>query len=112
MRWLILISLLFLTGCDPKEDRRKVGEVPLGYTGKARINPYLAAETYLNQQGWNAESSRTWSNYDYETQVIIMPGSFLQTKGMGIRVLEWVANGGNLVLTVEGGEPERNDFTD
>ncbi|MEN8773110.1 MAG: DUF4350 domain-containing protein [Akkermansiaceae bacterium] len=112
MRWLMLIGLLFLTGCDPKEDRRKVGEIPLGYTGKARINPYLAAETYLDQQGWDAESSRTWSNYDYETQVIIMPGSFLQTRGMGIRVLEWVANGGNLVLTVEGGEPERNDFTD
>ena len=111
MRWFVLISLFLLGGCDQKGDRRKVGEIPLGYTGQARVNPYLAAEKYLDQQGWDVESSRTWSNYDFETRVIIMPGSFLQTKGMGIRVLDWVANGGNLVLTVEGGEPERNDFT-
>ena len=108
--WSLLLVVL-VPGCRSPEKGRKVGEVPLGYRGKARINPYLAAELYLEDRGWNVESSRTWSNYDSETKVIIMPGSFLQTKGMGIRVLDWMANGGMLILTVEGGEPERNDFT-
>jgi hypothetical protein len=63
-------------------------------TGKARLNPYLAAEKYLDQQGWDVESSRTWSNYDDETQMIILPGSFLQTKGIAMRVLDWVNQGG------------------
>lgn len=111
MRWFAFLFFVGLVGCQP-ETREKIGEAPTGYRGKARINPYLAAETYLAEKGWEVESSRTWSNYRYETDVIFMPGSFLQTKGMGIRVLEWIGDGGTLVLTVEGGEPERNDFTD
>lgn len=99
------------SGCQP-EDRKKIRDIPTGYRGVARLNPYLAAETYLAAKGWEVESSRTWSNYRDETSVIFMPGSFLQTKGMGIRVLDWIDNGGTLVLTVEGGEPDRNDFTD
>ena len=112
MKWCAFLSLLFFSGCGPKEERRAVDEIPMGYVGKARINPYLAAEKYLDQLGWNVESSRTWSNYDNETRMIILPGSFLRTKGMAIRVLDWVSRGGNLVMTIEGGEPDRNDFTE
>jgi hypothetical protein len=101
-----------LTGCQNSEKGEKIKEVPLGYTGKARFNPYLAAELYLKEKGWLAASSRTWSNYGFETSVIFMPASFLQTKGMGLRVLDWVSEGGTLILTASGGEPERNDFTD
>jgi hypothetical protein len=112
MRYFVFVALLFLLGCGQNEERQKVDEIPMGYTGKARLNPYLAAEKYLNQQGWDVESSRTWSNYDDETQMIILPGSFLQTKGIAMRVLDWVNQGGNLVITIEGGEPDRNDFTE
>ncbi|MDB4397867.1 DUF4350 domain-containing protein, partial [Akkermansiaceae bacterium] len=112
MKYFVFVALLFLLGCGQKEERRKVDEIPMGYVGKARVNPYLAAEKYLDQQGWDVESSRTWSNYDDETQMIIVPGSFLQTKGMAMRVLDWVNQGGNLVITIEGGEPDRNDFTE
>lgn len=112
MRYFVFVALLFLLGCGQNEERQKVDEIPMGYTGKARFNPYLAAEKYLNQQGWDVESSRTWSNYDDETQMIILPGSFLQTKGIAMRVLDWVNQGGNLVITIEGGEPDRNDFTE
>ncbi len=112
MRYFVFVALLFLLGCGQNEERQKVDEIPMGYTGKARLNPYLAAEKYLNQQGWDVESSRTWLNYDDETQMIILPGSFLQTKGIAMRVLDWVNQGGNLVITIEGGEPDRNDFTE
>lgn len=112
VRWGVLFLLMFAAGCQKGPKRERVGEEPLGYRGEARLNPYLAAERYLESQGWSADSSRTWSNYDQETSVIFMPGSFLQTKGMAKRALEWVSDGGTLVLTIEGGEPERNDFTD
>lgn len=112
MKWFLSIVLLFFPGCGQKEEGRKIDEIPMGYVGKARVNPYLAAEMYLDQQGWNVESSRMWSSYDGETQMIILPGSFLQTKGMAIQVLDWVNQGGNLVITIEGGEPDRNDFTE
>ncbi len=114
MRILLLIGVLcsfFLLGCQDSRQREKEKDVPTGYTGKARLNPYLAAEIYLKNKGWDASSSRTWSNYGSETSVIFMPASYLQTKGMGIRALDWVTEGGTLILTVDGGAPERNDFT-
>jgi hypothetical protein len=103
--------MILLLGCQDRPKREKVGEAPMGYRGEARLNPYLGAQRYLEAKGWSVESSRTWSNYDSETSVIFMPGSFLQTKGMAMRVLEWVQEGGTLVLTIQGGEPGRNDFT-
>lgn len=112
VRWLVVLILFCFAGCQDGPKREKVGEVPLGYRGKARLNPYLAAERYLEKKGWSAKSSRTWSNYREETSIIFMPGSYLQTKGMAMRALDWVSDGGTLVLTVQGGEPERNDFTD
>lgn len=114
MRRLGWVLFFWAVGCqNPEEgEEEKVREIPLGYRGEARLNPYLAAERYLEVKGWSAESSRTWSNQAGETSLIFMPGSFLQTKGMAMRVLDWVGQGGTLVLTIEGGEPERNDFTD
>ena len=111
MKRFLFLFLILLTGCQDRPKRERVGETPLGYRGQARLNPYLAAERYLEAQGWSVDSSRTWSNYGSETSVIFMPGSFLQTKGMALRVLEWVYDGGMLVLTLQGGEPDRNDFT-
>ncbi len=112
VRWGVLFLGFLAVGCQNDLKREKVGEIPLGYRGEARLNPYLAAERYLESKGWSADSSRTWSNDDRETSVIFMPGSFLQTKGMARRALEWISEGGTLVLTISGGEPERNDFTD
>lgn len=112
MRLFCMLAALFLVACQEPEKGEKIREIPLGYSGEARLNPYLAAEKYLSTKGWSVESSRSWSNYDYETSMIFMPCSFLETEGMGIRALDWVSEGGTLVLSVEGGEPERNDFTD
>lgn len=100
---------LILSGC--KSGKEEMEEVPTGYRGKARVNPYLAAERYLDEGGWEVRSSRVWDDFGYQTGVIFMPGSFLESKAEGMRALEWVTEGGFLVVTIEGGEPERNDYT-
>ncbi len=109
MRWFLLMLCLFVSGC---QDKREYTEtiVETGYKGPARVNPYLAAERFLKKGGWDARSSRVWGDYGTETSTIIMPGSFLSTKGIGMRVMEWVDEGGMLVVTLNGGEAEINDF--
>jgi hypothetical protein len=109
MKWLVPVILLLFVSCG-KEGKYEEVEFDLGYKGTARINPYLAAERFLKTGGWEASSSRVWSDFDTETATIIMPGSFLSTKGMGMRVLEWVEEGGMLVVALEGGEGQINDF--
>ena len=109
MKWFFSVILLLLVSCGEDEKYEEV-EFDLGYKGAARVNPYLAAERFLKTGGWEVSSSRVWSDFDAETATIIMPGSFLSTKGMGMRVLQWVEGGGMLVVTLEGGEGQINDF--
>lgn len=110
MRWLAgMMMVVLLSGCDSGD--YEIEEIPTGYRGKARVNPYLAAERLANESGYSATSSRVWEDYGYETGVIFMPGAFLGSKAEGIRTMEWVTDGGMLVVMIEGGEPERNDFT-
>jgi len=110
----MIIGLAVLTGCQqatsPDSDEWEVEEIPIGYRGPARVNPYLAAERFLSGNGYEAKSSLVWSEAEEEMDIIMMPASFLSTKGMGMRALTWVENGGMLVITVEGGEGEINDF--
>ena len=114
MRLLLIFALsLLLTACQrnrTNSDEWDVEEIPLGYRGPARINPYLAAERFLSANGYNAKSSLVWSKAEENMDIIMMPASFLSTKGMGMRALDWVEEGGMLVITVEGGEGEINDF--
>ena len=100
--------MFFLSSCE--EDEYIEEEIPTGYVGEARLNPYLAATRFLNEGGWSARSERVWSDFGDETSTIVLPASFLTTKGVGMRALEWVEEGGLLIITMEGGEAEINDF--
>ena len=110
MKWLMaMVAAFVLSGCN--SGKTEIREIPIGYQGEARVNPYLAAERFLKEEGWSVRSSRVWDDYGYQAGLVFMPAPFLGSKAEGMRVLEWVADGGILVLTIEGGEPERNDFT-
>jgi len=113
MKLLLIFALsLLLSACQKSRnnpDEWEVEEIPLGYRGLARINPYLAAERFLSAHGYNAKSSLVWSEVEENMDIIMIPASFLSTKGMGMRALDWVEEGGMLVITVEGGEGEIND---
>ena len=108
--WSCLIALL-LSSCGGGSDRKYEEEtIPSGYVGQARVNPYLAAERFLKADGWNAASKRVWTDFGPETSTIILPAGFLSSKGIAMRALDWVDEGGLLVITMEGGEAEINDF--
>lgn len=113
--WAVIISLLvflFLGGCGERDKREKIGERPVGYTGPARFNPYLAAERYLREGGHAARGARVWGDFSDETGLVFMPSSFLINRSLAETVLEWVADGGTLILMLEGGDARRNDFTE
>jgi len=109
MRFFWLALALLMVGCQEKGE--VIGEEITGYRGEARLNPYLAAEKYLNKQGYEAKSSRVWPENKDGLKMIVVPLSFIKTKGIAMRILEWVEEGGTLVVTMSGGEAGRNDFT-
>lgn len=107
---VIAMLLLACGGQSNKEKKYEEEEIPTGYVGQARVNPYLAAERFLEADGWKVSSKRVWSDFGDETSTIILPASFLTTKGIAMRALDWVNEGGLLVITMKGGEAEINDF--
>lgn len=107
MRYLTIILLLFaLTGCDDEEVVREVG-----YKGKARIDPWLAAERFCQENGESAHSLVTWKAPDSEDSVLFMPASLLGNTSFVRQVEHWVANGGHLILLVEHADAETNDWS-
>lgn len=109
--WFLMIPLV-LTGCQ-RNGHYVNEEIVLGYRGKARLNPYLAAERYFAEKlSVPVRSSRSLADLDESIAVVTMPASFLSTRLMGQRVLDWVENGGSLILLMEGGESHYNDFSE
>lgn len=113
MKSLCFLMIAFvLTGCQ-RNGHYENEEIVLGYRGKARLNPYLAAERYFAEKlSVPVRSSRSLADLDESISVVTMPASFLSTRLMGQRVLDWVGNGGSLILLMEGGESHYNDFSD
>ena len=57
MRFVMVAgAALILTGCDYVEETREIG-----YKGKARVDPWLAAERYCKRVHRNVRSLASWS---------------------------------------------------
>ena len=57
MRWLlVLLMALSLVGCDYTEVKREIG-----YKGKARLNPWLAAERFCADYDGEVRSLAAWA---------------------------------------------------
>lgn len=106
--WLGVMGLL-LTACDDVQIR----ESETGYRGAARVNPYLAAERFLEHEdvGFETETSPAWPHLDYSVAMVVMPSSELESDGMVRSVEEWVKEGGHFVCLVDGGESTINDWS-
>ncbi|BDS05649.1 hypothetical protein NT6N_06890 [Oceaniferula spumae] len=107
---MILIGLslsLLLSSCGEKEVKRRT----VGYKGKAKSNPFLAAERFLAKQGKDVSSEYGLAQLDYNTSTLFLPPSSINTVGRAKRILKWIDEGGHLVLMLEGGEMGGNDFS-
>lgn len=110
-RWLsgiaLLVIALFAAGCDSdyEEVKRETG-----YKGKARVNPWLAAERFTERLGYPVVSSPAWKNPEWTDSVCFMPAELLDNASFTARTQEWVANGGHLVLLVDYTDSHHNDW--
>ncbi|MGJ8672429.1 DUF4350 domain-containing protein [Rubritalea sp.] len=93
--------MVFLTSCSQETEEE---ERVVGYMGKARKNPYLAAERYLEADGKTVKSSSGALKLDFSQGTLFAPASSIRSVGDAERILEWVADGGHLVCFLERGE--------
>jgi len=101
------VLALLLCGCGKYET--KVREI--GYKGPARTNPYLAAERFLLKNGHAAQTGASWQESLDSVGTLIVPASFLNSRGRLQQVESWVRDGGHLIILRERGESFWNDFS-
>ncbi|MEO8616140.1 MAG: DUF4350 domain-containing protein, partial [Luteolibacter sp.] len=104
---LMVAAALALTACDYKEVVHEIG-----YKGKARINPWLAAERFCAQSGNKVHSLASWTAPGWEDAVWFLPASILNNESFSRQMEKWVSDGGHLVLLVEHADAETSDWSD
>ena len=87
---LLILGLVLLTSCSDTEDREQF----IGYDGRARKNPYLAAERYLESDGHVVISSTGVLKFDEDEGVVFSPATSVRSVGDAERVIDWVYEGG------------------
>lgn len=102
----MLLATLSLTSCDYTEVKREIG-----YKGKARVNPWLAAERFAVQNGGKVSSLSSWTPPKPEDAIWFVPASILGNESFTRRIEKWVKRGGHLVLLVEHADAETNDWS-
>lgn len=102
---LIFLILLALVSCDYREETHEIG-----YKGKARINPWLAAERFVAKYEYEVESLRSWESPDYDDALWFVPASILSNQLFTRQIEQWVSDGGHLVLLVEHANAETSDW--
>lgn len=106
----IFILFWLLTGCG-KRTFTMVDHTD-GYKGKAKLNPYLAAQTFLRENqpvDFQVKARNGFVKYDYEVGMVISPASAISSEIMVDKMLRWVRNGGVYVCLLERGEKRWTD---
>jgi len=103
----VAVATLALTGCDDTEVEREIG-----YKGKARIDPWLAAERFVERMDRHVRSVISWTDPQADDAVWILPASVLGNRSFTRRMEQWVEHGGHLILLVEYADEETNDWAE
>ncbi len=97
MKWFALLLVAFaLTACDYREVTREIG-----YKGKARINPWLAAERFCAQYHGKVRSLASWEEPGNGDAVWFVPAQLLANASYTKRLSQWAADGGHLIVLVD-----------
>jgi hypothetical protein len=103
--WILLVSA-GLTACDYTEVEREIG-----YKGKARINPWLAAERFVARLDYEVRSLPAWTPPGFDDLVWFVPAGLLNNRSYIREVQTWVEEGGHLVILVENAHSETSDWS-
>ena len=105
---IILLLALTLSSCKKVETTENIG-----HKGKARINPYLAAERLLEAFDEDVPRQYGWPKFDEdEISTAFIPASALTSEGY-VRDLEsWIYSQGHAVIFLQGGEFFLNDWSE
>lgn len=105
MRWWLLVMACLLANCTYVETTREVG-----HKGRARVNPYLAAERFLEDYGYRVRNDPGWPDLDEPLGMVVLPASILSADGYIEALESWIEWGGHAVITLEHGEGYINDW--
>jgi hypothetical protein len=104
---MALAGALLLCGCGNGhwEEVEKI----TGYKGKARLNPFLAAERLLKDLGHNAHAAKSLGKMPTHDAAIFISGEGGLPDGRAKQLLRWTYSGGHLIYFLGGTRPY-NDF--
>jgi hypothetical protein len=107
IRWLVVvIASLLAVSCEYQEVKREVG-----YKGKARMNPWLAAERFSERLGHQTRSLVNWRAPEAGDAVWFVPAVVLNNRSYVRQAEEWTAEGGHLVLLIQHADASIHDWT-
>lgn len=105
-KWLAAgMACLLLAGCGYDEV-----DVETGYKGKARLNPWLAAERFAAAYGFEVESLTSWQAPEEDDSVWFVPASVLNNESFVGKAEKWVDTGGHLVVLLDHAGAEISDW--
>jgi hypothetical protein len=98
VKWLVLFALAgFLGACKTEEVT-----VETGYKGKARADPWLAAERFCERfEAGGVRSLASWEPPGCDEAVRFVPAKVLGNASYVRQTRAWVARGGHLVVLLE-----------
>ncbi|MEP4079404.1 DUF4350 domain-containing protein [Haloferula sp.] len=101
-----MLPFLLLASCSYKEETREIG-----HKGKARINPFLAAERFLAEYDFEIESKSGWPDLEDEVSLVIIPASAISARGYTDDLDQWANyQGGHVVVLLSYGESYLSDW--
>ncbi len=103
--FLLFLTILLLAGCESTEVKREIG-----YKGRARVNPWLAAERFCESYPGNVRSLANWTEPTPDDAVWLVPASLLGNSTFTRHLAAWVDDGGHLIVVVDHAEAGHDDW--
>ena len=105
--WMILFCLFSLTQCEKGVEKER----EVGYRGKARSNPYLAFERFVERYDGEAPVVQSsWPALDDSEAMILFTADQLASRFSIDQVQEWVEQGGHAVILLDHADMYSSDW--